>query len=103
MEVSNLNLLTQQQQIEMREWEALFNRPAWTWLMDKLKAEEEAATSFLLTSAQTEAQVHDARARIQVLSTLQAWESAMEQVFNQLTDSAQLSADEMEDSMGANS
>lgn len=103
MKVSNQLFLTNEQQIELREWEKLFKLPAWKWLVESAVSAAEQQRLFLVNSAMTEGDLRQARGIIKTLELLINTEEIKEAQYSQMTDSAELTRDELKESAGANS
>ena len=103
MEIQRRNLLTNEQQLELREWEKLFASPAWTWLLDATKEQRNQLAFFLVKTAMTEGDLRQARGAINELDKLIALESSMESLYSQFVEDATLTSNDLKDSLGANS
>lgn len=102
MEVDR-KFLTNDQQLVLREWEALEKTPAWEWVVEEAKANREVLQNALMYSIQDERGLYWARGQIAVYDYIISRLASAEQEFNALIESAELTRSEIEDSAGANS
>lgn len=103
MDVRSRQFLTNEQQLELKEWEKLFEMPAYKWLVEDHANQEQALTDFIIRSAATADQMWTARGQISVHKYVQSLEAIIEDSYNQMTEAAGLTAAELEESRGANS
>lgn len=103
MKINNKQLLTKDQQIELRHWEQLFDSPGWSLVVQNAQEQIDAEELALVTSVSTMEELYRARGRLEVLRTIVNMSKSQESYFTALSDDAALARDELEDSYGANS
>jgi hypothetical protein len=95
-------LLTQEQQIALREWEALFASPGWERLMQYFRAYEESLRAPILAGELPEKQIDHLRGQRYILGLLLGWEEGTIAEFEQYQLAAEESAEEERAGQGAN-
>lgn len=103
MDITNRVLLTNEQQMEAREWERLFDTPAWQWMAGMAQAQIEQLKSFMALSAMTEGDLREARGRLLVWLQVAQLDALKQDEYNNLTADVELTRADLRESAGANS
>ena len=102
MDIENRALLTNEQQIEVRAWEEYFSSPGYALVLQATKQKLETTNESILSVAKTSEELYYLRGvRSELLLTV-AMEQLAEATYNSMTGRAEVSAQEIEDSFGAN-
>ena len=102
MDVNNIVLLTNDQQIELQQYQELFASPGFVRQMQKVKQELAAVESAILNSVQDERELYYCRGQRSKLLSFIGLELSAEAYFNGLVGDLESTQEEQEDSFGAN-
>lgn len=102
MDISNMVLLTNEQQIEFRLWNDLFDSEGYKLLTQKIQLELQNVESALLNRVEDERGLYYFKGQRSKLLSQLALDKQTEGYFQSLVGEVEFTTEEQEDSFGAN-
>lgn len=102
MIMEQIEALTPEQAIALRDWEELFKSNGWQRLMQWAQEYDDSLMSSILNGSGSYQKIDEFRGQRYVVGTLLAWEDATEAEFRQVVEASAVDADEVREGRGAN-